>query len=362
MLQRSLETRIAQDRLPRKDLSDLALSIVMQHADDVHETFEVRPLEDEFPYVTSELGARGLYLADFSDNDARAFKWAGALVKGYHARANGARQLFAASAGNHARGVAVTSRLLGMPAQISVPQGAPREKSDDLPLLSDPGMVTVRREGAYFDETLTAMRGRGETSQPGFTHAFNDRFVVAGQGTYFDKIIAAHPSVKRIVTNVGGSGQLAGMLQRRDQLGLTDDIEMIGVEAPGSNSLSKSLKHGAIEAADRPNPTYGGLQVAKVGPFPFSIVRYAKNLSVIGAPEDDIQHATSLYIDSRRELLRSDVPPAEPSSLVALAGLYQVLRENPAGDTIVTLTGRNAPLEPQHSRSKPARALQGHVR
>lgn len=361
MLQRSLETRIAHDRLSRKELSDLALSIVTQHADDVHETFEVRPLDSEFPYIAHELGAHGVYLADLSDNDARTFKWAGALTKGHHARANGAEQLFAASAGNHARGVALTSRLLGMPAQISVPLGAPPEKSRDLPGLSDPGLVTVRREGAFFDETLSAMQRRGETKMPGFTHAFNSKFVVAGQGTYFDKIIAKHPDVKRIVTGIGGAGLLAGMTQRRDQLGLTDTIEMVGVEAPGSNSLSKSLRNDKLTRADAPNPAYGGLQVATTGALPFSIMRYARNFSMIGVSEADIRHATLLYLDDRRELLRNDVPAAEPSSMVAIAGLYQLLRTRPRVDTVVTLTGRNAPLEPAHARGKTSRALHGYV-
>src|SRR5690606_5864078 len=104
-------------------------------------------------------------------------------------------------------------------------------------------------------------------------HPYDDEFVVAGQGTVADDLLLLRPDVTHLLVPVGGGGLKAGVLNRLQELG-RDDIRVTAVQAPGSNSLGRSLleaqngkknKKAEVFEAEAPNQLFGGSAVKFVG-------------------------------------------------------------------------------------------------
>jgi threonine dehydratase len=328
---------------------DEALAIIDAYRRIVEDNTRVETLDAEFPYYVHDLGLSGVKLADLGDNTSGAFKWRGAFLGASRLKEQGADQLIAPSAGNHARGAVLAAKALDMYVTVAVPSSAPPAKRERIRDLWDSHKLRVVTAGATFDESLA-----WALEQPGaLLHPYDNADVIAGQGTVVDDILNQAPDAKHFVVPVGGGGLAAGVLGRLDELG-RNDITVHIAEAAGSNSLSKSLRNYEVTAADAPNKRYGGSAVQKIGALGFdAFIRYA-NVSVISVPEHDVNELSELYIDGRRELLRETTPNFEPTSLVAVAAVKQLGHLNQ--EVVVLGTGHNDhifPVDEQRSYHVP---------
>ncbi len=317
---------------------DDALAIVDAYRDQIHDLPAVEELDREFPYYTAELGLTGTWLAHMEDNDAGTFKWRGALVGAVQLVREGATRLIAPSAGNHARGAVWAAKQLGIPITSVVPNSAPDKKRGKIRELWDSQLLNVKTVGANFDESLLW----AQDDPSGIVLHPYGREVIPGQGTVVDDILRYKPDTRTIVLPVGGGGLAAGVLRRLWELG-RQDIIVIGAEAEGSNSMSRSLTANEVVAANSPNQRYGGSAVRKISQAALDICMASPNLRLTTVPDADVDELIDWYESGRQELIRHMTPHLEPTSLVAVAALKQRLHD---GDTVVVGTGQNDALRP----------------
>lgn len=324
---------------------DEALAIIDHYRQTVGDRTHVDELEVEFPYYAHELGLRGVAIADLGDNLSGAFKWRGAMVGATTLQQQGAERMIAPSAGNHARGAVLAAKALDMALTVAVPSTAPHAKREGIRDLWGSSQLEVRVAGSSFDDSL-----RWAYQQPGaLLHPYDNPVVIAGQGTAVDDILSLHPDTKHIVMPIGGGGLAAGVLGRLHELG-RNDIQVHLAEATGSNSASRSLQHGEVTTADQPNTRYGGSAVQRIGAHAYRVLRRSQHAHLLQVPEHDVDELSSLYEDGRRELMRTDTPNYEPTTLVAVAALKQLRHLN---EPVTVLgTGHNDSIYPHRSPAR----------
>lgn len=238
------------------------------------------------------------------------------------------RGVIAASAGNHALGLAYHGRLLGVPATVVMPRFAPLVKSE-----------TARRLGARVvleGETLGDARAHAEAlaARDGlaYLHGFDDPAIIAGQGTMGLEILEQVPDLDAIIVPVGGAGLLAGVALAAKTL--KPSIRVIGVEP------RRAAGFAAARAAGRPvpvplSPTLAdGLAVPTVGSRAFAIAEPLVD-RVVGVGEDDL----ALAILRLLELEKGVVEGAGAAPLAAL--LAGRLPDLAGRRVVLALTGGN---------------------
>lgn len=328
-------------RSPELTPSENALSIIDAYRDEFEDRTTVAPLEMEFPYMRVD-NKESIYVLETGDNLAGAFKWRGALVGAFALREAGYERLVVPSAGNHARGAVLAAKALGMWIDVVVPRTAPPAKREGLRELWDNPRNRIHVHGETFDESLAYAKEFVKAQGGALLHPYDDERVKRGQGTIVNDLLRLKRDVNHVAVPVGGAGLLDGVLNELQELG-RQDVHVTAVEAPGSNSLSRSLAEGKLVAAEAPNLAYGGSAVKFIGEGAlYSAMKYP-NLSVVTADQADIVHLIETYQQSREDLIRTGVPAFEPTSIVPFAGLYRMdLRQYDS--TVVVGTGHNAPL------------------
>ena len=243
------------------------------------------------------------------------------------ARANG---VIAASAGNHAQGVAYAARHLGIRALIVMPQTTPEIKVD---AVRDMGAEIVLAGDSYADaqahcDELVAATGLA------FIHPFDDPFVIAGQGTIADEILRHRlGDVSSIFVPVGGGGLIAGIASYVEALKLS--VRVIGVEPYEADAMYRSLAAGNRVMLDRVGIFADGVAVREVGARTFPIVR-ATVEEIVRVSNDEICAAIKDVFDDTRSIM-------EPAGALAVAGMRAwVNRTGVTGTTIAAiLSGAN---------------------
>ncbi len=258
---------------------------------------------------------------------AGSFKIRGAYVRlSRLSESELASGVVAASAGNHAQGVALAARLVGTKSTVFMPVGAPLPK-----VAATTGYgADVRFAGATIDETLVAAKEHAESTGAVFIHPFDHPDIVAGQGTVGLEIMEQCPDVRTIVVPTGGGGLLAGIAVAAK--GLRPDVRVIGVQAeraaayPGSLAAGHPIKLGAMSTmAD-------GIAVGSPGDVPFALIQ-ARVDDLITVSEEALSRGL-LYCMERAKLV---VEPAGGAGVAAL------LEEPHAFEppVVVVLTGGN---------------------
>ncbi len=141
----------------------------------------------------------------------------------------------AASAGNHAQGVALASALLGVRATVFMPVGAPLPK---VAATREYG-AEVRLHGQVVDETLAAAQEYAQETGAVFIHPFDHPDIIAGQGTVGLEILEQCPEVRTIVVGIGGGGLAAGIAVAVKAV--RPDVRIVGVQAAGAACYPPSL-------------------------------------------------------------------------------------------------------------------------
>ena len=241
-----------------------------------------------------------------------------------------ARGVVAASAGNHAQGVALAARELGIHATIFMPLGVALPK---LQATRDYGADVVL-EGNIVDETLQAAAAFADRTGAVAIPPFDHPDVVAGQGTLGLEILEQVPDVETIVIPVGGGGLISGVAsavrQRATELGRT--VRIVGVQASNAAAYPPSLAAGERLQVPITSTIADGIAVSKPGALNFDIIQ--RTVDEILTVDDGETAKALLVLLERAKLV---VEPAGAVGVAALlAGLFQA-----TGPTVMVLSGGN---------------------
>jgi len=173
----------------------------------------------------------------------------------------------AASAGNHAQGVALAAQLLGIKSTVFMPEGAPIPKEKATRGYG----AEVVFEGRYLENSLDAARRFAAETGAILIHPFDHVDIVAGQGTAGLEIIAQAPDVQTVLVPTGGGGLLAGIAIAVKSL--RPDVRVIGVQAAGAAAFPDSLKQGHPVALESMSTMADGIAVGLPGDITFAAVR-----------------------------------------------------------------------------------------
>ena len=200
----------------------------------------VRPTPLEYSRALSDRVGSEVFLKCENLQRAGSFKIRGAYTR--MARLTGeekARGVVAASAGNHAQGVALAGQLLGIDVKVYMPHGAPMPK-----LLATEGYgATIEQIGTTIDECLVKAREWEAETGAILIHPFDHRDIVAGQGTAGLEILDQCPDVRTIVVSTGGGGLLAGISVAVKAA--RPDVRIVGVQAEQAAAYPLSLAPGS---------------------------------------------------------------------------------------------------------------------
>lgn len=285
------------------------------------------------PELDAAAGGARVHLALEQLQVTGSFKARGALLALERLAASGARHVVAASAGNHGLGVGHAARLLGLAAEVFVPEGVAAVKRAKLEATG--ARVVVR--GAGYDaceaEALEAARRGGLP----FVSPYDDPAVAAGNGGSLGaEILAALPGVEAVVAPLGGGGLAAGLgAALRASSGA---VRLFGAQSEASPAIARSFGEGRAVTTLAPAPTWAeGLEG---GVSAEAFARVAAVLDAVAVVDE------AALRDAMRRALGLGLA-VEGSSAVALAALDPLAAAGllPQGDVVVVLTGRNVDPE-----------------
>ncbi len=218
------------------------------------------------------------------------------------------RGVICASAGNHAQGVALAAKRLGIKAVIVMPRTTPSIKVNNVRNLG--GRVVLHGdsydEASAYAQKLVAERGMV------YIPPYDDPDVIAGQGTVGMEILHQHPrKLHAVFVPVGGGGLIAGVAAYIKQL--RPDIRIIGVEPEDAPTLYEALRHGERVVLEQVGLFADGVAVRQIGEEPFRICREHVD-EVVLVSTDEICAAIKDIFDDTRSIM-------EPAGALATAGL-----------------------------------------
>ncbi|MEG3941321.1 threonine ammonia-lyase, biosynthetic [Microcoleus sp. S36b_A3] len=236
-----------------------------------------------------------------------------------------AQGVIAASAGNHAQGVALAARHLGTRAIIVMPVTTPQVKINAV--IARGGEVVL--QGDTYDDAYAFARQLEAEKNLTFIHPFDDPHVIAGQGTIGMEILRQHQKpIHAIFVAIGGGGLISGIgayIKR-----LRPEIKIIGVEPVDSDAMNQSLKAGKRVRLSQVGLFADGVAVREVGEETFRLCQqYVDEIILVGT--DDICAAIKDVFEDTRSIL-------EPAGALAIAGAKAyVEREQIAGETLIAV-------------------------
>ncbi|MGH3389099.1 MAG: threonine ammonia-lyase [Actinomadura sp.] len=282
----------------------------------------LRPVVNSTPLVhsryLSELVGGPVYLKCEHLQRTGSFKIRGAYVRiARLTEAERARGVVAASAGNHAQGVAFAASLLGCRAIVFMPEGAPLPKVAATKAYG----AEVRFPGPNVDACLVAAQEYAEENGAIFIHPFDHPDVVAGQGTIGLEILEQCPDVRTIVTGVGGGGLVAGIAAAVKGGAEVDErgplagagVSVIGVQAKRAAAFPPSLAAGRPVRTEVGLTMADGIAVGRPGDLTFDLVSKLVD-AVVTVSEESLSQALLLCLERSKQV----VEPAGAAGVAAL--------------------------------------------
>jgi threonine dehydratase len=239
-----------------------------------------------------------------------------------------ARGVVAASAGNHAQGVALAAQRLGCRAVIVMPVTTPRIKVEAVRRLGG----EVRLHGDAFDDA--AARARRVAEEEGLTPIppYDHPDVIAGQGTIGLELLRQRPrGLDAVFVPVGGGGLIAGVATALKRL--QPGIRVIGVEPADSDCLARALEAGRPVPLEHAGTFADGVAVRQVGDWPFRLCRDTVDEVVRVGTDETCAAIKDVFTENRTVL--------EPSGALAVAGLRRWAEGRAGLDLAAVLSGAN---------------------
>lgn len=216
--------------------------------------------------------------------------------------------VIASSAGNHAQGVALGAKMTGIKATIVMPATAPLAK---VTATKGYGAEVVLNGLVYDDAYAKAVELQKETGAT-FLHPFDDKYVIAGQGTIGLEILEQlDGNVDTIVCPIGGGGIIAGIAVAAK--GINPNIKIVGVQTANIPSMQESMKNGEVTTAFKATTIADGIAVKTPGNVTFEIIKELVD-EVIVVEEDEIAQGMLFLMENQKVV-------AEGSGAVSTAAL-----------------------------------------
>lgn len=237
-----------------------------------------------------------------------------------------ARGVVAASAGNHAQGVALAARMLGTKATVFMPEGAPINKEKATRGYG----AEVVFEGRFLEESLVAARRFEAETGAVLIHPFDHPDIVVGQATAGLEVLEQAPEVRTVLVPTGGGGLLAGIAMAVKAA--RPDVRVVGVQAAGAAAYPASLEQGRPVALETMKTMADGIAVGLPGDITFAAVRdHVDEIRTVS--EDSLSRALLALVERAKMVV-------EPAGAAAVAALL----DDPAGfptPAVAVLSGGN---------------------
>ena len=278
----------------------------------VYDVAEVSPLEKA--HILTKSTKNRVYLKREDLQPVFSFKLRGAYNKISKLQEKDATNgVIAASAGNHAQGVAFAAKKLGINSTIVMPTTTPEIKVNSVRRLG----AKIVLEGDSFDEAYQYAKNLAKKDQLTFIHPYDDPLVIAGQGTIGKEILESNlKNIDSVFVPVGGGGLLAGIgayIKEKNP-----KIRVIGVEPEDAACLRAALDANRRVTLDEVGLFVDGVAVKQVGKIPYSIIREWVD-DVVTVSVDEICAAVKDIFEETRSLV-------EPAGALSLAGLKKYVR------------------------------------
>jgi threonine dehydratase len=256
-----------------------------------------------------------------------SFKIRGAYVRiSRLSDAERAGGVVAASAGNHAQGVALAARLLETRATVFMPDGAPLPKVEATRAYG----AQVRFAGVTVDESLRAAAEFAEQTGAVFIHPFDHHDIVAGQGTVGLETLEQVPDVRTLVVSVGGGGLISGISAAVKEA--RPDVRIVGVQAAGAAAYPPSLATGHPVQLESMATIADGIAVGAPGALTYRMVRDLVD-DVVTVSEESLSQALLLCLERAKLVV-------EPAGAAAIAAVMSEPRSF-APPVAVVVSGGN---------------------
>jgi threonine dehydratase len=275
-------------------------------ADLLHDVVAPTPLE--YSRWLSDVVGGDVFLKCENLQRTGSFKLRGAYVR--MARLSNrerAKGVVAASAGNHAQGVALAAQLLGINATVFMPYGAPIPKETATRAYG----AEIRFVGTSIDECLAAAQEFEAQTGAVLIHPYDHRDIVTGQATTGLEIVEQCPQVRTVVVPTGGGGLVAGVAaaMQRDRM----PICVIGVQAAGAAAYPASLAAGKPVALEQMSTMADGIAVGQPGKVPFAAIQQYVD-EVLTVDENALSKALLLVLERAKLVV-------EPAGAAAVAAI-----------------------------------------
>jgi threonine dehydratase len=218
-----------------------------------------------------------------------------------------ARGVVAASAGNHAQGVALAASTLGIKSTVFMPEGAPIPNEQATRGYG----ADVVFEGRYLEDALVAARAFAAETGAVLIHPFDHVDIVAGQGTLGLEVLEQAPEVRTVLVPTGGGGLLAGVAVAIKAL--RPDARVVGVQAEGAAAFPESLAQGGPVALTSMSTMADGIAVGRPGDITFAEVRDHCD-DIITVSEESLSRALLALVERAKMIV-------EPAGAAAVAAV-----------------------------------------
>ncbi len=279
--------------------------------------------------ILSQLTGYEIYLKKENLQRTGAFKLRGAFNKIATLVEDGRRGgVVAASAGNHAQGVAFSAKHFGIESTIVMPESTPLTKVQGVKELD----ATVILYGSNYDEAYGYAVGYAAEKKQDFVHPFTDELVMAGQGTVALEMLEDIPDLDLILVPVGGGGLISGIAVVVK--GMAPECKVIGVAAEGAPAMAASYKEGHAIDSTGVRTIADGIAVRDTSPVTLEyLLKYVDGMELVG--EDEIANAILFLLEKQKVLV-------EGAGAVGVAALIHDKISMPKGSKIgIVLSGGN---------------------
>ena len=232
----------------------------------------------------------------------------------------------AASAGNHAQGVALAATLTGHHATIFMPVNTPLPKVDATRSYG----ATVRLEGGVVDECLAMAKALAEESRAVYVPPFDDPLIIAGQGTIGLELARECPDAEVVVVPVGGGGLIAGVATALAHT--RRNVRVVGVQAAGAASMLAAMEAGHPTTLERVATMADGIAVRCTTELPLAHIRAYVD-QMVTVDEEEISRAMLLLLERAKAVV-------EPAGAVGLAAILAG-KVPGTGPAVALLSGGN---------------------
>jgi len=225
-----------------------------------------------------------------------SFKTRGAYNKLSQVDADAVDRVVAASAGNHAQGVALAATEVGLPSTIVMPRNAPQAKVDATRRYG----ADVELKGDDFRDAMAYAQRLVDREGRLFVHAYDDPDIVAGQGTLGLEVAEQVPEADTVIVPIGGGGLIGGVSTALSKV--APDVRVVGVQAEGAATVPASLDKGVPVTLDDADTIADGIATGGISELTLGLIREHVD-AVVTVTDGDIARAILLLLERAKQLV-----------------------------------------------------------